>query len=102
MVQTNTIRCFPVSQTCSHLGTSPQVTVYSAWIFAEHIQLWNQNSFSFGAWSQGGVDYIVSPFHSTVTGVVVRGLRSSSVIWSSYADLSGSGPHKLIALSLIH
>ena len=79
LVQKDTFRCFPVSQTCSHLGTSPQVTVYSAWIFAEHIQLWNQNSLSFGACSQGGVDYIVSPFHSTVTGVVVRGLRSSSV-----------------------
>ena len=44
------------------LALSPQVTVYSAWIFAEHIQLWNQNSLSYGVWSQGGVDYIVSPF----------------------------------------
>ena len=62
----------------THLGTAtPQITVYSAWKFAEHIQLWNQNSLSFGAWSQDGVDYIlVSPFHSTITGVVVRGLSS--------------------------
>ena len=44
------------------LALSPQVTVYSACIFAEHIQLWNQNSLSYGVWSQGGVDYIVSPF----------------------------------------
>ena len=41
---------------------SPQVTVYSAWVFAEHIQLWNQDSLSYGVWSQGGVDYTVSPF----------------------------------------
>ena len=80
MVQTNTFRSFPVSQTCSHLGTVSSSHVYSARIFAEHIQLWNQNSLSFVAWSQGGVDYnIVSPFHSTITEVVVRGLRSSSV-----------------------
>ena len=43
-------------------------------------------------------------FRSTIAGVVVQGYRSSSVllltrvIWSSHADLSGSGPHKLIAL----
>ena len=46
-------------------------------------------------------------FRSTTTGVVVQGFRSPSVpvtrvIWSSHADLSGSGPHKLITLSLIH
>ena len=46
-------------------------------------------------------------FRSTIAGVVVQGFRSSSVyllltrvIWSSHADLSGSGPHKLIALPL--
>ena len=44
------------------LALSPQVTVYSAWIFAEHIQLWNQNSLHHGVLSQGGVDYIVSSF----------------------------------------
>ena len=43
------------------LALSPQVTVYSAWIFAEHIQLQNQNSLSYGVWNQGGVDYIVQP-----------------------------------------
>ena len=46
-------------------------------------------------------------FLSTITGVVVQDFRSSSVpvtrvIWLSHADLSGSGPHQLIALSLIH
>ena len=47
----------------SYLALSPQVTVYSAWTFAEYIQLWNQNSLSFGAWSQDGVDYnICQPF----------------------------------------
>ena len=44
-------------------------------------------------------------FRSTIAGVVVQGFRSSSVpvtrvIWSSHADLSGSDPHKLIALPL--
>ena len=89
MVQTNTFRCFPVSQTCSHLGT----------VSSSH-GLWRMESGSLawphpfpqereGVWprvwpretrSQGGVDYnIVSPLHSTITGVVVRGLRSSSV-----------------------
>ena len=62
------------------MALSPQVMVYSAWTFAERIKLWNQNSLSFGAWSQDGVDYIfVSPFHSTIIGVVVRGLKNSSV-----------------------
>ena len=48
-------------------------------------------------------------FLSTNTGVVVQGflevllyLLLTRAIWSSHADLSGSGPHKLIALSLIH
>ena len=46
-------------------------------------------------------------FRSTITGVVVQGLEAllylllTRVIWSSHIDLSGSGPHKLIALSLI-
>ena len=42
------------------LALFPQVTVYCAWIVAEH--MFNQNSLSYGVWSQGGVDYIVSPF----------------------------------------
>ena len=46
-------------------------------------------------------------FLSTITGVVVQDFRSSSVpvtrvIWLSHADLSDSGPHQLITLSLIH
>ena len=58
-------------------------------------------------WSQGGT--LQAFFRITTTGVVVQGFRSSSVpdiltrvIWSSHADLSGSGPHELITLSLIH
>ena len=44
-------------------------------------------------------------FQSTV---LVQGFEKlmylllTRVIWSSHADLSGSGPHKLIALSSIH
>ena len=48
-------------------------------------------------------------FQSTITGVVVWDFRSSSVavphedyLVESRRDLSGSGPHKLIAMSLIH
>ena len=60
-------------------------------------------------WSHGGADYTVSPFPSTNTGVVVRGFRSSSVpvTYKGYLVESrrplwpSSGPHKLIALSLI-
>ena len=60
-------------------------------------------------WSQGGADYTVSPSPSTITGVVARGFRSSSVpvthegylIESHRPLLPSSGPHKLIALSLI-
>ena len=82
----------------THLGT------------VSSIQLWNQNSLSFGAWSQDGVDYIfVSPFHSTITRVVVRGLKNSSVavahggyLVQSHRPLRGSVPHKLIALSSTH
>ena len=51
---------FPCLQLIHILALSLQV--YSAWIFAEDIQLWNQNSLSYWVWSQGGVDYIVSPF----------------------------------------
>ena len=45
-----------------------------------------------------------APFQSTITGVVVLGFRSSSVAVThdgylvESADLSGSGPHKLIAV----
>ena len=39
------------------LALSPQVTVDSAWVFPEHTKLWNQNSLSYGVWSQGGADY---------------------------------------------
>ena len=63
------------------LALSPQLTAYSA--SAEHIQLWNQDSLSYGGgggvWSQGCVDYIVCPFLEHNYGVVVWGFRSSSV-----------------------
>ena len=59
-------------------------------------------------WSQGGADYTlhVSPFPehnywSCSTGFFLY-LLLTRFIWSSHVDLSGSGPHKLIALSLIY
>ena len=53
-------------------------------------------------WSQGGADYTASPFpeHNVLEALLY--LLLTRVIWSGHADLSGSGPHKLIALSLIH
>ena len=49
-------------------------------------------------WSQGGVDYTASPFpeHNVLEALLY--LLLTRVIWSSHADLSGSGPHKLIAV----
>ena len=49
---------FPCLQLIHILAPSPQVTVYSAWILHEHIQLWNQNSLCYEVLGQGGVDYI--------------------------------------------
>ena len=57
-------------------------------------------------WSQGSAEYTASPFPEHNCWSCGTGFRSSSVpvahkgIWSSHADLSGSGPHKLIALPL--
>ena len=62
-------------------------------------------------WSQGGADYTlhVSPFpEHKLLELRYRVLETllylllTSFIWSSHVDISGSGPHKLIALSLIH
>ena len=65
--------------------------------------LWNQDSLWYGVRVVQSI--LQALFRSTIAGVVVQGFRSSSVpvtrvIWSSHADLSGSGPHKLIALPL--
>ena len=55
-----------------------------------------------GVWSQGGVDYIVGPFPEHNYGIVIGVLEAllclGIIIWSSHADLSGSGLHKLIAV----
>ena len=58
-------------------------------------------------WSQGSAEYTASPFPehncwSCGTGFLeaLLYLLLTRVIWSSHADLSGSGPHKLIALPL--
>ena len=63
-----------------------------------------------GMESGSGADTLSALFRSTITGVVVWGFRSSSVaadhmyvlltmvIWWSHTDLSGLGPHKLIAI----
>ena len=61
-------------------------------------------------WSQSGADYTASPFpeHNYWSCAWYRVLEAvlylllTRVIWSSHADLSGSGPHELITLPLIH
>ena len=87
------------------LALSPQLTVYLAWVLAKRIQVWNQDSFSYGMES-GWCRLHCKPFSRAqlLHGVVVQGFRSSSVPVTSiiHADLSGSGPHELITLSLIH
>ena len=55
-------------------------------------------------WSQGGANYTASPFPehnywSCGTEALLY-LLLTRVIWSTHADLCGSVPHKLIALSL--
>ena len=65
--------------------------------------------FSAMVWSQGGADYIHCKHFSRaqLLELCYRVLEAllylllTRVIWSSHADLSGSGPHKLIALFLI-
>ena len=61
-------------------------------------------------WSHGGADYTASPFPEynywscgiyKVLEAVLYPLLTR-VIWLCHADLSGSGPHQLITLSLIH
>ena len=61
-------------------------------------------------WSQGDADYTASPFleHNYILELWYRVLEAllnlllTRVIWSSQVDLSGSGSHELITLSLIH
>ena len=90
------------------LALSPQVTVYLAWVLAKHIQVWNQDSLGYGTES-GWCRLHCKPFSGAellelwyrVLEVLLY-LLLTRVIWPSHVDLSGSGPHKLITLSLIH
>ena len=90
------------------LALSPQVMVYLAWVLARHIQVWNQNSLGYGMES-GWCRLHCKPFSGAqLLELWYRVLEAllylllTRVIWSSHADLSGSGPHELIAPSLIH
>ena len=90
------------------LALSPQVMVYLAWVLAKHIQVWNQNSLGYGMES-GWCRLHCKPFSGgQLLELWYRVLEAllylllTRVIWSSHADLSGSGPHELITLSLIH
>ena len=90
------------------LALSPQVTVYIAWVIAKHIQVWNQDSLGYGMES-GWCKLHCKPFSGAqLLELWYRVLEAllylllTRIIWSSHVDLSGSGPHKIIALSLIH
>ena len=90
------------------LVLSPQVTVYSAYVLAKHTQLWNRYSLSYGMESGWCTLHCMQALFRavTITGVVVRGFRSSSVPVTHEGYLVESrrplwfGPHKPIALSL--
>ena len=66
--------------------------------------LWNQDSLWYGVREVQST--LQALFRSTIAGVVVQGFRSSSVPVThegylvKHDDLSGSGPHKIIALPL--
>ena len=96
LVRTNIFRWFPVSPTYSHLGTVSSSHVY----IAKHIQVWNQDSLSYGMES-GWCRLHCKPFSwAQLLELWYRVLEAllylllTRVIWSSHAGLSGSGPHK--------
>ena len=86
------------------LALSPQVTVYIAWVLAKHIQVWNQDSLSYGmesGWCRLNCKpfsraYLLELWYRVLEALLY--LLLTRVIWSSHADLSGSGLHKLIAV----
>ena len=69
----------PASLVSLARALSPQVTVYRAWVLTKHIQLWNQDSLSYGYGVRVVQTTLSARFRSTITGVVVLGFRSSSV-----------------------
>ena len=90
------------------LALSLQVTVYLAWVLTKYIQVWNQDSLSYGMES-GWCRLHCKPFSGAqLLELWYRVLEAllylllTRVIWSSHADLSGSRPHELITLFLIH
>ena len=87
------------------LALSSQVMVYLAWVLAKHIQVWNQDSLGHGMES-GWCRLHCKPFsRAQLLELWYRILEAllylllTSII---HAELSGSGPHELITLSLIH
>ena len=100
-------RWFPASPTYSHLGTSHGL--YCMDILANPYR-YGIRILSAMVWSQGGADYTSSPIpeHNHWSCGIYKVLEAvlylllTRVIWLSHADLSVSGPHQLIALSLIH
>ena len=77
-------------------------------VLVKHTQLWNRDSLSYGMESGWCTLHSMQALFRavTITGVVVRGFRSSSVPVTHEGYLVGSrrplwfGPHKSIALSL--
>ena len=103
-------RWFPASPTYSHLATvSSSHGLYCMDILANTYRC-GIRILSAMVWSQGGADYTASPFpeHNYWSCGIYKVLEAvlylllTRVIWLSHADLSDSGPHQLIALSLIH
>ena len=91
------------------LVLSPQVTyIVHRYLLSTYMQLWNRDSLGYGMESGWCTLHCMQALFRTVTitGVVVRGFRSSSVPVTHEGYLVESrrplwfGPHKPIALSL--
>ena len=76
------------------LALSPQVTAYIAWGYGMELGWCKLHCKPFSG------AQLLELWYRDLEALLY--LLLTRVIWSSHADLSGSGPHKIIALSLIH
>ena len=91
------------------LALSPQVMVYLAWVLAKQYRCGTRILSATYGMESGWCRLHCKPFSGAqLLELWYRVLEAllylllTRVIWLSHADLSGSGPHKLITLSLIH
>ena len=105
LVPTNIFHWFPASPTYSHLGTvSLSHGQYNAWVYL--LSTYRCGIRILSGMESGWCRLHCKPFSGVqLVELWYRVLEAllylllTRFIWSSHADLSGSGPHKLIALS---